>query len=125
MNEVKIVMLGTGGVGKSAMTIQFIQGTFIESMWYYQPAVLSEPGGIWCSRAFLVFCFRWTIVLLNVLFTSHSPLPLSLCSERLLLFLTSAQNMIPRLRTVCSPCSSTPLFWLKINATRSYARLII
>src|SRR3990167_7610003 len=36
MAEKKIVLLGAGGVGKSAFTIQFIQGKFIS---YYDPTI--------------------------------------------------------------------------------------
>jgi len=36
MNEFKIVMLGAGGVGKSALTMQFVHGSFIEN---YDPTV--------------------------------------------------------------------------------------
>lgn len=32
----KIVVLGSGGVGKSALTIQFIQGNFVEK---YDPTI--------------------------------------------------------------------------------------
>ncbi|KAL0486938.1 Ras-related protein Rap [Acrasis kona] len=35
-NEYKIVVLGSGGVGKSALTIQFIQGSFVEK---YDPTI--------------------------------------------------------------------------------------
>ena len=30
MDEYKIVVLGSGGVGKSALTVQFVQGIFVE-----------------------------------------------------------------------------------------------
>lgn len=30
MREYKIVVLGSGGVGKSALTVQFVQGIFVE-----------------------------------------------------------------------------------------------
>lgn len=36
MSEYKIVVLGSGGVGKSALTIQFIQGNFVEK---YDPTI--------------------------------------------------------------------------------------
>jgi GTPase SAR1 family protein len=35
-SEYKIVVLGSGGVGKSALTIQFIQGSFVEK---YDPTI--------------------------------------------------------------------------------------
>jgi small GTP-binding protein len=34
--DMKLVVLGTGGVGKSAITVQFIQGTFLEK---YDPTI--------------------------------------------------------------------------------------
>ncbi len=36
MREYKIVVLGSGGVGKSALTVQFVQGLFVEE---YDPIV--------------------------------------------------------------------------------------
>ena len=36
MAEYKFVVLGSGGVGKSALTIQFIQGNFVEK---YDPTI--------------------------------------------------------------------------------------
>jgi len=36
MREYKIVVLGSGGVGKSAMTVQFVQGIFVEK---YDPTI--------------------------------------------------------------------------------------
>src|ERR1700733_3151282 len=36
MREYKIVVLGSGGVGKSALTIQFVQGVFVEK---YDPTI--------------------------------------------------------------------------------------
>jgi len=36
IEEHKLVVLGSGGVGKSAITVQFIQGTFIE---VYDPTI--------------------------------------------------------------------------------------
>jgi GTPase SAR1 family protein len=32
MLEYKIVVLGSGGVGKSALTVQFVQGIFVEKV---------------------------------------------------------------------------------------------
>ena len=32
MREYKIVVLGSGGVGKSALTVQFVQGIFVEKV---------------------------------------------------------------------------------------------
>eukprot|EP00122_Pirum_gemmata_P009487 Pgem_evm1s8755 len=37
--KVKIIMLGSGGVGKSAITIQFIQSTFME---IYDPTIIDK-----------------------------------------------------------------------------------
>ncbi|RXG56146.1 Ras-related protein Rap-1b [Armadillidium vulgare] len=36
MREYKIVVLGIGGVGKSALTVQFVQGIFVEK---YDPTI--------------------------------------------------------------------------------------
>jgi GTPase SAR1 family protein len=32
VQEYKIVVLGSGGVGKSALTVQFVQGVFVEKV---------------------------------------------------------------------------------------------
>ena len=32
-NEFRIVVVGAGGVGKSALTVRFIQGNFVEKVW--------------------------------------------------------------------------------------------
>ena len=36
MREYHLVVLGSGGVGKSALTVQFVQGLFVES---YDPTI--------------------------------------------------------------------------------------
>lgn len=36
LKEYKIVVLGSGGVGKSALTVQFVQGIFVEK---YDPTI--------------------------------------------------------------------------------------
>ena len=36
MREYKLVVLGSGGVGKSALTVQFVQGIFVER---YDPTI--------------------------------------------------------------------------------------
>jgi len=36
MQDIKIVVLGTGGVGKSALTVQFVQGIFVDK---YDPTI--------------------------------------------------------------------------------------
>ena len=36
MKEYKVVVLGSGGVGKSALTVQFVSGTFVEK---YDPTI--------------------------------------------------------------------------------------
>ncbi len=41
MREYKIVVLGSGGVGKSALTVQFVQGLFVEK---YDPTVSYRRG---------------------------------------------------------------------------------
>jgi GTPase KRas len=44
LREYKIVILGDGGVGKSALVVQYVQGQFVED---YDPTVSALP---------LVFC---------------------------------------------------------------------
>lgn len=36
MNEYKLVVMGTGGVGKSALTVRFVQNVFVET---YDPTI--------------------------------------------------------------------------------------
>lgn len=36
MNSIKLVVLGSGGVGKSSLTVQFVQGIFVEQ---YDPTI--------------------------------------------------------------------------------------
>ena len=36
MEDYKIVVLGSGGVGKSALTVQFIEGVFVDK---YDPTI--------------------------------------------------------------------------------------
>ena len=43
MREFKVVVLGSGGVGKSALTVQFISNTFIEK--YAQSGSILD---LWC-----------------------------------------------------------------------------
>lgn len=62
MREYKIVVLGSGGVGKSALTVQFVQGLFVEK---YDPTV---RGKSLQSRFFSIdgfFSFRSKIVIEN------------------------------------------------------------
>jgi GTPase SAR1 family protein len=35
LREYKLVVLGSGGVGKSALTVQFVQGIFVEKVSFY------------------------------------------------------------------------------------------
>ena len=53
MSEHKIVVLGSGGVGKSAVTIRYIQGNFIEKvrerpvsrfLWYLDEERRTDEG---------------------------------------------------------------------------------
>jgi GTPase SAR1 family protein len=36
MSTIRIVVLGAGGVGKSALTVQFVQGVFVEKVRGYK-----------------------------------------------------------------------------------------
>lgn len=42
MTEYKLVVVGAGGVGKSALTIQLIQNHFVDE---YDPTIEVRPGG--------------------------------------------------------------------------------
>ena len=68
MREYKIVVLGSGGVGKSALTVQFVQGIFVEK---YDPTIEDsyrkqvEVDGQQCMLEILdtagtVSCYRYT-----------------------------------------------------------------
>ncbi|CAF0709780.1 unnamed protein product [Brachionus calyciflorus] len=56
MREYKIVVLGSGGVGKSAVTVQFVQGIFVEK---YDPTIEDcyrkqiEINGVQCMLEIL------------------------------------------------------------------------
>lgn len=40
LKEFKIVVLGSGGVGKSALTVQFVQNLFVEKVYITPPLLL-------------------------------------------------------------------------------------
>lgn len=77
MREYKIVVLGSGGVGKSALTVQFVQGIFVEK---YDPTIEDsyrkqvEVDGQQCMLEILD-----TAGTVSILFTSLS---LSVCIGR-------------------------------------------
>lgn len=56
MREFKVVVLGSGGVGKSALTVQFVSGCFIEK---YDPTIEDfyrkeiEVGHVFCICYFI------------------------------------------------------------------------
>ena len=52
MREYKIVVLGTGGAGKSAFTVQFVQGLFVEK---YDPTVRENTSDLYINRSYLPF----------------------------------------------------------------------
>ena len=55
MTEYKLVVVGAGGVGKSALTIQLIQNHFVDE---YDPTIevrdgllgFVSPGKVWCLK---------------------------------------------------------------------------
>jgi len=53
MLEYKIVVLGSGGVGKSALTVQFVQGIFVEKV----SSILEERG-----REKLILSFHHSMI---------------------------------------------------------------
>ncbi|NXJ06536.1 RAP2C protein, partial [Odontophorus gujanensis] len=73
MREYKVVVLGSGGVGKSALTVQFVTGTFIEK---YDPTVFLK---LLLKREFLLFDQD----LLGQLLLSTPPPPLIVSSMSL------------------------------------------
>ena len=53
MKEYKVVVLGPGGVGKSALTVQFCHSKFVEK---YDPTIeASEEGRTCCSHSARLF----------------------------------------------------------------------
>lgn len=50
-HEYRIVVVGAGGVGKSALTVRFIQGNFVEK---YDP--VSGPGCVFLCTGFAHAC---------------------------------------------------------------------
>ena len=69
MKEYKVVVLGSGGVGKSAITLRYVQGLFVARYnptvedFYRHHATLDEEevGLIWF---FISFCFLLSVVYL-------------------------------------------------------------
>lgn len=58
MREFKVVVLGSGGVGKSALTVQFVSGCFIEK---YDPTI--EDFYRKEIEVNLVFVFVWNFLI--------------------------------------------------------------
>ena len=50
MQEYKLVVLGTGGVGKSALTVQFVQNIFVER---YDPTIEDS----YRKQVFILYCY--------------------------------------------------------------------
>ena len=83
MREYKIVVLGSGGVGKSALTVQFVQGIFVEK---YDPTIedsyrkqvevdgsqcmleiLDTAGTVCCISYYFFGCYLLLLLLLFLL----------------------------------------------------------
>lgn len=57
MREFKVVVLGSGGVGKSALTVQFVSGCFIEK---YDPTIEDfYRKEIEVSRLYFILSYLW------------------------------------------------------------------
>ena len=68
--EYKIVVLGAGGVGKSAITVQFVQNMFVEkydptvSLFFYDTCIGVQYFVLFC----FIYGFVWFVVFCFVLF---------------------------------------------------------
>lgn len=81
MREFKVVVLGSGGVGKSALTVQFVSGCFIEKYdptiedFYRKEIEVSEIRKWWFTVIWLETCFRLNSILyvplMFVFFSCH------------------------------------------------------
>ncbi len=49
MTELRVVVVGGGGVGKSALTVRFIQGNFVEKV-LDRTLMLGFNATVFCSR---------------------------------------------------------------------------
>lgn len=59
MTEYKLVVVGAGGVGKSALTIQLIQNHFVDE---YDPTIEVRPAHVISLAAWNVFnSLTWVI----------------------------------------------------------------
>ncbi len=54
MTEYKLVVVGAGGVGKSALTIQLIQNHFVDE---YDPTIEVKSSWYFLSFAFVIYSF--------------------------------------------------------------------
>lgn len=71
MREFKVVVLGSGGVGKSALTVQFVSGCFIEKYdptiedFYRKEIEVSAPLFFVSRFSFRFFSVTFIVILMN------------------------------------------------------------
>ena len=76
MKEFKVVVLGSGGVGKSALTVQFVSGHFMEK---YDPTIEDFYRKVRPSKKITIFilyvvcCIQITDFHMHSTAQSHAP----------------------------------------------------